>query len=63
MPDSLTGLNTGPQWPAPELVPPVPQMPPEMLRRFPELATYDMQWKKWASDLNFRLQGGTPLTS
>ena len=63
MPDSLTGLNTGPQWPAPEYVPPIPKLPPEMVRRFPELAAYDMAMEKWSKDLNYRLTQGTPLTS
>ena len=62
MPDSLSGLNTGSTIPGLDIVPPPPRMPTKILERFPELAQYDAEWRKWATDLNTRLQKGNPVT-
>jgi len=67
MADSLSGLNTGPQIPAPDIVPAVPSLSllsPKLARIDPDgVAAYDAAYQKWTKDLNFRLQNGIPLTS
>lgn len=62
MPDSLKGLNTGSQITALDVLSPPPRLPESMLKRFPELAEYDANWKKWVSENNIRLQKGRPVT-
>lgn len=62
MPDSLSGLSTGAQITTLDVLPPPPKHPDSMLKRFPELAEYDVQWRKWVAETNVRLNRGT-LTS
>ncbi|NDJ15603.1 MAG: hypothetical protein EBY17_31275 [Acidobacteriia bacterium] len=67
MADSLSGLNTGPTIPAPDIVPPAPMLSalaPKLARIDPDgVAAYDAAHQKWVKDLNFRIQNGVPLTS
>ena len=67
MADSLNGLNTGPQIPAPDVCPPIPRfsmLAPKIARIDPDgVAAYEQAMDRWVKDFNFRIQNGTPLTS